>query len=142
MEHEFGVSRNLIKLKRCKCILLKESLDYHSLPRTTWYIWKQVETPYFYTPKSFIIIIFLTVLPDHRLPKILAPEVRSKNICWWKEWLPLLSKHEVQCVIARKRDIFFHFIGKCEILKEFSLAWLDKAKLDNMEVIQLLNDSS
>ena len=36
----------------------------------------------------------------------------------------------------------FHFIGKCEIFKEFRLAWMAKAKLGTMDVIQLLNGNS
>ena len=37
----------------------------------------------------FDYILKVLSLPDHRLPKILAQEVISKNICWWKACLPL-----------------------------------------------------
>ena len=70
MECKFGVFRNLIRLRRCKCILLKEFLEYPCLPQT-YYIWKKVEIPYFLRTLKlhFDYNLKVLALPDHRQPK-------------------------------------------------------------------------
>ena len=68
----------------------------------------------------FDYILKVLALPDHRLPKILVQELISKNICWWKEWLSLFRKHEVECnQKLMERIITQNQNGRCSLRSKY-----------------------